>query len=613
MNNILYEAIWTTSASNYDSEYHINENPYIPCNKVNLFIGQNNTGKSRFIRSLFSSSEETLITLSEKTKSPHKEFIEEMLSTTKGEIDGIHRSYLEYLLNDQLNTISESNKRFEQLNEFINSLSSTMTKSGNQATHNWMICKQIFQNRMASLHYIKDQKTLYKSFYIPTLRGLRPIGEKAGYDLLKSRTHKDYFDASTDEKRIITGLDLYELFQRNLLGTPQQRALVKRYEKLLSDHFFEHKEVTIIPEYGKDTLAVKIGHEDQFPIYQLGDGLQQIIIITSSAFLNNDSSLFYIEEPETHLHPGMLRTLIDFLSNHTKHQYFITTHSNHLLDLSEEDSGISIFKLRKEIELEGANFKIENISECNDTLRELGVRPSSVYLSNSTIWIEGITDRLYLNAYIEKYLKYLKTADKNSYEKYINFKQNYHYTFVEYQGGTLGHWVFDQKNVDSNNNNGLNALKTCASAFLIADGDIRTKGERAEEIARQLPNRHHIINGKEIENTLPLSITLETVRKLFKSKHGKEDIKIDLIENLKYDHYNKDTKHGLGYWIDKTLGLRKKGDEIYFFGEPSGTVKDKVKFCTTATSIMNTQDWEITDEIIELCSLIFSHIEKNNT
>ncbi|WP_199103201.1 ATP-binding protein [Aquitalea sp. ASV11] len=351
MKNILYKAIWTTSASNYDSEYNINDNPYIPCKKVNLFIGQNNTGKSRFIRYLFSSTKDALITLSEKTKSPHKEFIEEILSTINGEIDGINKSYLASLLNDQLNTISVNNKRFEQFNEFTKSLNSATSKSGNQATQNWMICKQIFQKHMASLHPINDQATLHKSFYIPTLRGLRPIGEAAGSDLLKSRTYKDYFDANTDEKRIITGLDLYELFQRNLLGTPQQRALVKQYEKLLSDHFFEHKEVTIIPEYGKDTLAVKIGDEDQFPIYQLGDGLQQIIIITSSAFLNRDSSLFYIEEPETHLHPGMLRTLINFLSNHTSHQYFITTHSNHLLDLSEEDSGISIFKLRKEVEL----------------------------------------------------------------------------------------------------------------------------------------------------------------------------------------------------------------------------------------------------------------------
>ncbi|WP_199103202.1 hypothetical protein [Aquitalea sp. ASV11] len=172
--------------------------------------------------------------------------------------------------------------------------------------------------------------------------------------------------------------------------------------------------------------------------------------------------------------------------------------------------------------------------------------------------------------------------------------------------------MFDQKNVDSNNNNGLNALKTCASAFLIADGDIRTKGERAKEIARQLPDRHYITNGKEIENTLPLSIILSTVKQLFKSKHGKEEVQIDLIENLKYEEYNKDTKKGLGYWIDKTLGLRKKGEEIYFFGEPSGTVKDKVKFCTIATHIMNTHDWEITDEIIELCSAIFAHIKNCN-
>ena len=33
----------------------------------------------------------------------------------------------------------------------------------------------------------------------------------------------------------------------------------------------------------------------------------------------------------------------------------------------------------------------------------LGVRNSSVFLANSTIWIEGITDRLYLKKYMEVY------------------------------------------------------------------------------------------------------------------------------------------------------------------------------------------------------------------
>ena len=31
-------------------------------------------------------------------------------------------------------------------------------------------------------------------------------------------------------------------------------------------------------------------------------------------------------------------------------------------------------------------------------LRELGVRNSSVFLTNATIWVEGITDRMYMNA-----------------------------------------------------------------------------------------------------------------------------------------------------------------------------------------------------------------------
>ncbi|WP_151742442.1 AAA family ATPase, partial [Acinetobacter sp. TUM15103] len=136
---------------------------------------------------------------------------------------------------------------------------------------------------------------------------------------------------------------------------PEQRELIKKYEEKLSQYFFDNDVVTLIPMFGKDengnendVVHIKIGDEEQFPIYKLGDGLQQAIIMTYEAFIKKDKThAFFIEEPELHMHAGMVRQLMNFYLNETQHYYFFTTHSNHLLDMVDESDQVTIQKIIK--------------------------------------------------------------------------------------------------------------------------------------------------------------------------------------------------------------------------------------------------------------------------
>lgn len=84
----------------------------------------------------------------------------------------------------------------------------------------------------------------------------------------------------------------------------------------------------------------------------------------------------------------------------SNHQYFITTHSNHLIDLSLDYDNLSIFRFEKQED----KIKISNCTrDDNKTLQLIGAKPSSIYNSNCTIWVEGITDRLYIRKYLELY------------------------------------------------------------------------------------------------------------------------------------------------------------------------------------------------------------------
>ncbi|NAR71862.1 AAA family ATPase [Acinetobacter haemolyticus] len=222
----------------------------------------------------------------------------------------------------------------------------------------------------------------------------------------------------------------------HLLGEPEQRDLIKNYEKKLSQYFFDNEPVSLIPKHDQDVVNIKIGKDQQFPISQLGDGLQQAIILTYEAFIKKDKTYaFFVEEPELHMHAGMVRQLMNFYLNETPHYYFFTTHSNHLLDMADESDQVIIQKFIKQSKKDDEKqfeFKIYRCDRDRDLLASLGVRPSSIYLANCTIWVEGITDRLYITKYMEKYLAELENSNEDLYKKYRRFMPNYHYTFVEY-------------------------------------------------------------------------------------------------------------------------------------------------------------------------------------
>jgi len=610
---MLINKIWSSDIKGYKTD--TDNEKHLRLQKLNFLIGPNNSGKSRLLRTLFSTQDKNLsFGLGSDFQDACNELgdIFKVISKGKQVVDLNCSKFMEIYAGECKNG-EEIKSLTENLSSLINQAAQTnLYFSGGLDLSAFYEIQRIVQrhfpaNELNNITRISNGATETKRHYIPILRGMRPLGDSS--DLYLERTYKDYFSTHKKESlKIVTGYDLYNLLARFLLGQPEERELIREYERILGNEFFGGREITLIPQYNKDTVAVKIGTDDQFSIYDLGDGLQQVIIITSAAYLEQDPSIFFIEEPEACLHPGLLRKLALFLLNHTSHQYLATTHSNHLLDLAENIKDVVVHKVSKVNDEDGPAFQIQECTRDRDLLAELGVLASSVYLANSTIWVEGITDRLYLKVFMKKHLEDL--SDSVFKIKLEGLLENFHYAFVEYQGGTLGHWGFD----DSDTTDRLNASKLCAAAFLIADGDILGKGDRTEILNHELKERFHLLPSKEIENLLPLNIIEEASRRIFKRKKGKTTIGLEVDDISKIlDKSVSASKYGIGYHLDKCLGLKGSGKSTRrVFADESGTINEKVKFCREAIEVMSTTDWVLPESVRALCTKIYAHIMKFN-
>jgi hypothetical protein len=574
---------------------------FLECARINFFIGQNNSGKSRFLRALISSP---------------------LLAWYEGDKGNI-------------------------------------CFAGNESG-----------DYPRGLNKPEGRIDVVDKVYIPILRGLRPIVIEENKDSDRNedfpyvnRTKKDYFNQmiqieNTDADKFINNKEFFDWKKNRTIsfnltistGETIQKQIIEMntdtdgkeklaaYVKAVENYFFNGSKFGIIEKPNDtDVIKVTIGNEHDKCIYDLGDGIQQILILTFEAFMAEKRMLFFIEEPEIHFHPGMLRQLMNFYLDKTEHYYFFTTHSNHLLDMVNESDEVVIqkfIKLPKNDTKEESKFEIHRCGQRRDRdlLDLLGVKPSSVYLANCTIWVEGITDRLYIVEYMKKYLKYLEQSDQPKYKRYNEFLLNYHYSFIEYAGANLVHWNFDDVDTDADRDKGLNAKAITSEMLLIADGDIASKGDRLQCLINELGKENIFLLGcKEIENTLPFEIIKNAAMVIFERK--KEDSKKGFSIGDK-DKANKLDRLEKTYFYSKEFGIGKLLDDIFrnklhdlddssadktlkdktLFADGTGvgTIKEKLKFCKEVTNLFKEEDWDLTDEAKELCKRIFEHIERCN-
>lgn len=547
-------------------------------NEINVLVGANNSGKSRFIRGLMNLKDfkglNNVSNFFDKIKQYNDEIeiFDYKLKVNSGSINRLESKYgkdrIEILKFDQneefkffqivttekiddiIENVNQTNfiaSKFAVLYEYYqeprrnndgvtNFINSIYVNGSTSNSRKFFNSDSGFRKIQEIIFELQQLSSLYKNFnggriYIPTMRTAHSLFEvnhnfkvnpeestlkKIKKDIYLDTVRKNYKQLN-ENIEIFTGLSLYNEIVNVRNSIKEERIKFHDFENFLSDNFFEGKDVDIVAKFNIDNSDKGIEDDDLIQIYiggksrklhNLGDGIQSLIILMYKVFLAEEHSIIFIDEPELNLHPGYQRLFLEQITSNevlTKKRltYIIVTHSNHFLDLTLEKDNVSIYSFNSFQKNEEQKFIISNVNAGdNQTLRDLGVNNSSVFLANCSIWVEGVSDRNFIKAFL---IAYCRAEELSAPREDIDF------AFFEYAGSNLTHYNFRKGTNDTEEV--IDLITSYAlnnKILLISDMDSakETKHNNIEEIASTTDGFEYYTTQpyREIENLISNSI-----------------------------------------------------------------------------------------------------------
>jgi len=302
-----------------------------------------------------------------------------------------------------------------------------------------------------------------------------------------------------------------ELVQRELLGALNK--IFGQDGQFTEIQAKEHDEAG--PGRPQGHWEIYLGEEKKglIPLSSSGSGLKTVILVLLNLLIVPELQItaknrytFAFEELENNLHPALLRRLFQFLEEYaTEHNsaIFLTTHSSVALDFFGVSKNAQIVHVAHD----GESARTTTVSAHFDHLgviSELGAKPSDLLQANGIIWVEGPSDCIYLNRWID-----LASGGK--------FQEGRDYQCAFYGGSLLARTQFASP--EDAERELVNLFRVNPNIIVVCDGDRPSKGARVKDRVRRIraevstiPNAHiWVTNAREIENYVPGTVLAQAL------------------------------------------------------------------------------------------------------
>lgn len=313
-----------------------------------------------------------------------------------------------------------------------------------------------------------------------------------------------------------------------------------------------------------------------FPLSECGTGTGQVLAILYAVLASPTPRTIIIDEPQSYLHPGAAKKLIQILKEFPQHQYFIATHSAEIIAAANPST---IVKLRYEDgQTQASTMNARDIREQRSLLAELGVSLSDVFGADSILWVEGPTEEqcfpLILSELVPKLLTGTKIVSIKNTGDLLGKKA--HFADV----------MFDlYKRISGGNNLYPPAVGFVFDKECLSESDI-------EDLERRKPHPIKFIKRRMYENFLlhpdAIAFVLNQEDNEQKQSLTGEEIGEWLESNkLNKNYFSKtSTEEDLSdsQWVDKNIDAAKLLDALF-----ANFSEARVEFRKTKHSVMLTE------------------------
>ena len=253
-----------------------------------------------------------------------------------------------------------------------------------------------------------------------------------------------------------------------------------------------------IPAENEDIYVVI--DDKTLPLASLGTGIHELVILSTAVTLV-DNAIFCIEEPEVHCHPELQKKFLRYLADNSSNQYLIASHSSAFMDLP----GVNTYRCW----LNEAGFtQCEPASDASDkhaVLLDLGYKPSDLLQANYVIWVEGPSDRIYIDHWIRA--------------KAPDLLEGLDYAIMFYGGRLLFHLSYDGAAPDEGLiTDFVRLARLNRSACIVIDSDRDTAEDGLNETKNRIVREFEacaclawVTEGRTIENYVPEAVLNDAI------------------------------------------------------------------------------------------------------